>query len=135
MDIGLSVLCFSFLLAITRIVVWVQKAPLINYTLVDINLSIESIANAPAFTFMWKGKTIDTDMHVGTSAQYWRGVLPNVVSEADDEIKTLSMQYGVAALVSSITIAKKVVNHEERIKQLEKENEYLREEISRLKIA
>ena len=46
----------------------------------------------------------------------------------------LSMQYGVAALVSAITIARKVVDHEQRITELEKENERLRTEIEQLRL-
>jgi hypothetical protein len=57
-------------------------------------------------------------------------VLPNVVLTAKDEKGTLSMQYGVAALVSAITIARKVVDHEHRIKQLEQENEELKKQLN-----
>ena len=83
-------------------------------------LMIEQIANAPAFSYYWKDKkTHDELLHVGSSAQYWQAVLPEVVLTAKDKKGTLSMQYGVAALVSAITIARKVVNHETRIKALE----------------
>ena len=94
-------------------------------------LPIECIANAPAFSNYWKDKKAhDELLHVGSSAQYWRTVLPDVVLEAKDEKGTLSMQYGVAALVSAITIARKVMDHEKRIKLLEQENEELKKQLN-----
>ena len=101
----------------------------------DTNIKVEDIARMRSVAYRWNDGRDDNEIHVGSIAQDWQGVLPEVVMRANDAEGTLSLQYGVAALVSSITIAKKVVNHEERIKELEKENEYLREEINRLKIA
>lgn len=87
----------------------------------EARLGVERIAEAPSFVYNWKDpQKHDYDLHVGSSAQYWRTVLPEVVLEAKDEKGTLSMQYGVAALVSAITIARKVVDHEQRIKKLER---------------
>ena len=87
----------------------------------DAVLDIDRIADAPAFLYHWKDRmACDKGLHVGSSAQYWRTVLPEVVLEAKDEKGTLSMQYGVAALVSAITIARKVVDHEHRIDKLER---------------
>ena len=98
-------------------------------------LPIEWIANAPAFSYYWKDKKAhDELLHVGSSAQYWRTVLPEVVLEAKDEKGTLSMQYGVAALVSAIITARKVVDHERRISALEKENERLKTEVEQLRL-
>lgn len=91
-------------------------------------VSVEQIAHAPAVQFLWKDKERRKDgQQVGTLAQYWQTVLPEVVMDKGGE---LSMQYGVAALVSAITIAKKVVNHEQRITELEKENEELKKQLN-----
>ena len=90
----------------------------------DIHLSVEDIANMPAVRFIWNERT-DKAMQVGTLAQHWQRILPEVVTERDD---VLGMKYGVAALVASITIAKDVVNHERRIAELEKECDALRRE-------
>jgi hypothetical protein len=65
-------------------------------------------------------------LHVGSIAQDWQRVLPEVVMRANDKEGTLSMQYGVAALVSSIITARKVVDHEKRIAELERENKELK---------
>jgi hypothetical protein len=98
----------------------------------EAEVSVEQIAHAPAVQFLWKDKERRKDgLQVGTLAQYWRTVLPEVVSDKGGE---LSMQYGVAALVSSIIIARKVVDHERRIHELEKENEWLKKEVEQLRL-
>lgn len=123
----------------------IRQKDLQEFKVVDIN----TIANAPSFTYYWKDKKIDTDLHIGTSAQYWQSVLPEIVTVANDNMHTLSMQYGVAALISAISIAKKVVKHEEkialletRVSALEKENgeqenliNSLQEELAKFKAA
>ena len=84
----------------------------------EAGVTVEQIAHAPAVQFLWKDKERRKDgQQVGTLAQYWQTVLPEVVSDKGGE---LSMQYGVAALVSSIIIARKVANHEVRIDRMEK---------------
>ena len=86
-------------------------------------LSVKDIANAPSMRFSWKnGCGID----VGSSAQYWQGLLPDAVKERDG---MLEMQYANIALLSAIAIAKRSENHEERIKRLEKENIELKQRI------
>lgn len=98
----------------------------------EAGVTVEQIAHAPAVQFLWKDKERRKDgQQVGTLAQYWRTVLPEVVSDKGGE---LSMQYGVTALVSAIVTARKVVDHERRITDLEKENERLKEEISQLRL-
>ena len=98
----------------------------------EAGVTVEQIAHAPAVQFLWKDKERRKDgQQVGTLAQYWQTVLPEVVSDKGGE---LSMQYGVAALVSAIVTARKVVDHERRITELEKENERLKEEISQLRL-
>ena len=76
--------------------------------------------------FAWKKNGMKD---VGSSAQYWKNVLPDAVKERDG---WLEMAYGNIALVSAISIAKKVVSHEERIAQLEKENIGLKNKIKEL---
>lgn len=93
------------------------------------NINIYDIANAPLFKFTWKKENRYSGQHVGSSAQYWRSVLPELVSIRNDADQTLGMQYDVIALASAITVAKKVVDHEERINILENENKMLKEKI------
>ena len=80
-------------------------------------LTTEDIASASPILFKWKDRK-DQDVHVGAIAQEWQKLLPEVVRQQDG---VLSMDYGVAALVSAMTIAKTVVNHEQRLQRIEKE--------------
>ena len=100
-----------------------------------INLDVEKIASMRDVRFVWSDGDPDKDVHVGTIAQDWQSILPEVVSECKDTWRTLSMDYSAAALVSVIATARKVVDHETRIRKLEQENEELRKQISQLKAA
>ena len=79
-------------------------------------MSIEKIAMAPIIRYRWKDGH-DHNTHVGSVAQYWQRFLPEAVPQTPEG--RLTMDYGVIALLSSITIAQKVMSHEERIKALE----------------
>ena len=68
-------------------------------------LDLDKIADAPAVLFKWRDSQGDTE-HVGTIAQYWRDVMPQVVCE--DHEGNLSMQYGTAALVAVISVAREL---------------------------
>lgn len=99
------------------------------------DLTVEQIAGMPSVVYRWKDELKDNSEHVGSIAQTWQNVLPQVVVMSKDKEGTLSLQYGVAALVSAITTARKVVDHERRINELERENKELKEEIKQLKVA
>ena len=112
------------------------------------NISVEQIAAMRSVIYRWSDRR-DNSLHVGSIAQDWQGVLPQVVSVADDKEHTLGLQYGVAALISAITVARKVMTHEEkialletRVSALEKENgeqeqliNSLQEELAKFKSA
>lgn len=68
-------------------------------------LDLDKIADAPSVLFKWRDSQEDTE-HVGTIAQYWQKVLPQVVCE--DKEGNLSMQYGTAALVAVISVAREL---------------------------
>lgn len=85
----------------------------------NLDLDVEDIANAPLFKFSWLDPEMPEGVNVGTSAQYWQTIMPEIVTETNDDEKTLSMQYGVAGLASSIALAKKVVEQENTIKAQE----------------
>lgn len=97
----------------------------------DAVVPVDVIAAAPAIHYTWKDKR-ETGLRVGSIAQYWQQLLPEAIHEDKDGM--LSMEYGVIALLASIANARKVVDHERRIKELEKENERLRTEVELLKI-
>lgn len=101
----------------------------------DVPMNLYNVANAPLFKFTWNNEKKYSGQHIGSAAQYWQTVLPELVSIGRDADMTLAMQYDVIALASAITVAKTVVNHEERIILLERENEALKKEIADLKSA
>lgn len=92
------------------------------------DLSVEAIAKAPSFIHQWKR---DGTFDLGSSAQYWKEVSPLFTPRDKDGF--LTMQYGKAALLSTIAIARRTVSHEERIRTLESENKKLRAELNGLK--
>lgn len=99
----------------------------------DVGLSVADIAAMPAVRFRWNSGRDTQAMHVGTIAQAWQTLLPEVVSEGSDGL--LSMDYTSAALVSVINVAKSVNDHERRILDLEAENRRLKTELEQLKSA
>lgn len=103
----------------------IRKKTIVRQT----GITVEQIAAMRSIVYRWKDNGDDHDEHVGSIAQDWQKALPQVVLTANDGKKTLSMQYGVAALVSAITVARKVVDHERRIKELEDENRKLKEQL------
>lgn len=90
-------------------------------------LDTRSIAAAPSVLFRW---TDDGREDVGSIAQYWQRIDRHLVSHRPDGY--LGLDYGKAALLSVISVAKQTLNHEERIKALEKENALLKKQIKSL---
>ena len=98
----------------------------------DTNISITTIAQAPLFKFLWKDKNIDDFIHIGTSAQYWKENTPELVTEEDNEDKTLSIEYSTLGVAASISIAKEVVKMQNKIDTLEQRIQQLEEQLSKL---
>lgn len=84
-----------------------------------VGLEVEKIAQMPDVKFTWTDRD-DPTQYAGTIAQRWAEILPQVVRTANDRDHTLSMDYAAAALISAISIARRVVDHESRIRTLEK---------------
>ena len=101
----------------------------------DVLPNVEAIAYAPSIRYTWNelAKTKNKNMHLGSVAQYWQSILPEAV--VSDKDGYLAMNYDVIALLSAISVAKRVTEHERRIEQLERENALLRMEINELKDA
>jgi hypothetical protein len=92
-----------------------------------VDVDVAQIAELPIFNFTWKNST-DKDTYLGTSAQEVKKLFPSAVSVMSDGM--LGMAYGETALAAAVMTARKVVDHEARIKQLERENEELRKELA-----
>jgi hypothetical protein len=56
---------------------------------------------------------------VGVSAQSLQELLPEAIMTANDDMKTLSVSYGNAALASAVELAKEVVDLREKVARLE----------------
>ena len=87
---------------------------------------VEDIAGASIIRYTWKDRT-DKTIHIGCIAQEWQKILPETVLDSESR---LTMDYGVIGTVAGIANARRLVDHEARIKQLEKENEQLRKELA-----
>ena len=83
----------------------------------EVELDVNAIALARLIRFTWKDRKFDKNEHVGGIAQEWQKILPEAVHEAADG--TLSMDYGAIGMISAVTLARKVVEQERRLEELE----------------
>lgn len=98
------------------------------------SIDIHTIANAPIINFKWTDRE-DNRTHLGSTAQYWNNTsLCNGVIPTNDD-KLWTMGYGQIALASVVSVAKKVVNHEERVKILERRVNELENELKQYRRA
>ena len=95
-----------------------------------IEIDVRKIATAPSVLFAWKS---DHTKDVGSIAQFWKTIDPRLTPQSPEGFLTL--QYGKAALLSVISVAKKVVSHEDEIKALKKEIERLSKRVKELEKA
>ena len=99
----------------------------------DIAIDVKTIAEAPLFNYKWNDRE-DNNVHLGTTAQYWMDTnFKDAVNANNPDFYHLN--YGALGVAIGITVAKKVVNHEERISALEKENKELKEELKQYRRA
>ena len=84
----------------------------------DFEIPLDYIAKAPIVSYEWKDKERRGDrQHIGSIAQYWLREMPELVPEVNGRF---TMDYGRIALISAITIARTTVNHEQRLRELER---------------
>lgn len=82
----------------------------------NVALTVQDIANAPAWRYKWK---TDGKVDVGSTTQYWGRLIPELTHKLPGS-EYNGLDYGKTALLSAITIARTVRNHEERIEALER---------------
>lgn len=92
-------------------------------------LTLEQLKTIKPTRYTWKDGR-DNRIHFGGIADDIQQVLPEVVYNANG---VLTMDYGNAGFAIASSLIKPVVDHEQRIKALEKENEELKQEIKRLR--
>jgi hypothetical protein len=111
-----------------------ERRPLIEpdfKTRVEVKVNIETIANAPVFSYKWTDRE-DDKVHLGTTAQYWMDTnFKDAVDVSNPNF--FHLNYGALGVAIGVSLAKKAFDHEERIKALEKENKELKNEIKQLK--
>lgn len=93
----------------------------------DVTLSVMDVANAPAWRYKWKS---DGSVDVGSTTQYWGAIIPELTHKLPDG-KYFGLDYGKTALLSVIAVARTVQSHEERIAELERENEQLKQTLKK----
>lgn len=83
----------------------------------DVALTVRDVAEAPVYRFAWiNGGGID----VGSTAQYWAARVPELTHLLQDG-KHLGLDYGKAALLSVVAVARTAADHERRIADIERQ--------------
>ena len=82
----------------------------------DIAPTACEVAGARAVAFVWKDRP-EAGVQAGAIAQDWQRILPQVVRERDGG--ELSLDYGVAALLSVIGVARELVQLRQQVKDLQ----------------
>ena len=83
----------------------------------DVALTVKDVAEAPVYRFEWiNGGGID----VGSTAQYWAARVPELTHLLADGIH-LGLDYGKAALLSVVAVARATADHERRIADIERQ--------------
>ena len=83
----------------------------------DVALTVRDVAEAPVYRFAWiNGGGID----VGSTAQYWGARVPELTHLLADGIH-LGLDYGKAALLSVVAVARATADHERRIADIERQ--------------
>lgn len=93
-------------------------------------LSLEELSSIKPTRYTWKDGR-DSNIHFGGIADDIQQVLPEVVYNTKEGV--LTMDYGNAGFAIASSLINPVVDHEQRIKALEKENELLKQELNRLR--
>ncbi len=96
----------------------------------DVAFTIDQIAAAPLWRFAWRH---DGSIDVGSTAQYWHAIMPELTHVLPDAY--LGLDYGKAALLASVSLARAHRNLEGRVAELERENKQLKQELETLKSA
>ena len=105
-----------------------------KHRLDDVNISLEDIASAPLFNYVWTDRE-DKKVHLGTTAQYWHGTaFRNAVIPTNDE-KLWTMSYSEIAMGSSIILARELLPIKLKVSEIDKIKEQLQQTRSELVVA
>lgn len=95
----------------------------------DVAFSVDQISDAPLWRFSWRR---DGSIDVGSVAQYWQRLAPELARVLPDGVH-LGLDYGKAALLASVSLARAHRDLAARVAELERENALLKRDINRLK--
>ena len=93
-------------------------------------LSLNELSTIKPTRYTWKDGR-DNRLHFGGIADDIQQVLPEVVYKTGDNV--LTMDYGNAAFAIASSLIKPVIDHEQRIVMLERENKELKKELAYVK--
>ena len=111
----------------TEVYNFVNRSDIRNKDVIrNMEYDLDIFAKAPLFSFTWKiGE--DRRVRIGTSAQYWMDKIPETVTDITSYDKHgrlldehLSLDYISVTYAGMVTNSRRVSNHEERIKHIEK---------------
>jgi hypothetical protein len=94
----------------------------------NVDIDYNKISKAPIFKFSWKDSD-DKNIHIGTSAQYWKEVFPELVVGEDK----LSLNYATLGTVLGVINSRREDKLEKELKKLKKENSEMKKELQELK--
>lgn len=83
----------------------------------DIELSVQDIANAPAWRYKWKS---DKSVDVGSTAQYWGAIVPELTHKLPDG-KHYGLDYGKTGTLGSIIVAREVIDLRKQVAENKKQ--------------
>lgn len=101
----------------------------IRYKLIQSYLlnKVNSIAELPIFTYYWNDNQHDNKLHIGSSAQAVKEILPELVTY-DESKDFYNLDYATLGTIAGITACKELVNQKseidllkERVKELEQQ--------------
>lgn len=109
-----------------------------------LTLDVRRIAEMPIVRFLWKDRS-DNSLQVGTLAQSWLPLLPEIVTHSNDDV--YGVKYGVGAMCIGVSNSREIVglinqvvdlNHrmellEKGNRELMNENRDLRDELEKIK--
>lgn len=84
----------------------------------EVRLTVEQLAKMPIVRFTWRSGMDRETVHVGTLAQAWQGVMPEVVHETSNG--RLMIEYQVAALAGVVTNSRRIMKIIEDVELIKK---------------
>lgn len=104
----------------------------IRYKLIQSQLlnKVNSIAELPIFTYYWHDDKHDDKLHIGSSAQAVKEILPELVTY-DESKDFYNLDYATLGTIAGITACKELVNQKSEIDLLKEKISILEQKLSK----